>query len=103
MEGGKSFPQPETPSNIYIGCKYCRKCRQVDVLVPRFRSFQLLHIGRGACARPADGFLMNRVSVKSLKVSLKLYRSEVKVVSLLEENRTFTQRSVSGQHQGLFL
>lgn len=74
--------------------------------MPRFHSLQLLHIGvcgRGACARPADGFLMNRVSVKSLKVSLKLYRSEVKVVSLLEKNRTFTQRSVSGQRQGLFL
>lgn len=35
---GEEVSRPATQSNIYSGRKYCRRCRQADVLVPPFHS-----------------------------------------------------------------
>lgn len=86
---------PETQSNIYFGRKYCRKCRQVDVVVPRLHSSAHLLLWSRCRDGPADIFLMNGFLREILDsfpetlqqcvrcVSCFCGRTAVKVVSLL--------------------
>lgn len=75
---GEEVSRPATQSNIYFGRKYCRKCRQADVLAPRFHCHRLCTVA-SAVKVPSyfhneQGFLDILESFSETEVGQELYR-----------------------------
>lgn len=75
---GEEVSRPATQSNIYFGRKYCRKCRQVDVLAPWFHCHHLCTVA-SAVKVPSyfhneQGFLEILESFSEPEVGQELYR-----------------------------